>query len=345
MMRPIIISLLLVMLCAPLRLAIDSASRLTTAPAKSATLLFAGDLMQHSPQISAALRGDGQYDYSAVFEHVAPLFHAVDYSVINLETTLDTVGPYRGYPMFRSPAQIAEAIKSAGIDAAVLANNHCMDRGRRGAILTQQLLNEQGISHTGVSLDAKRPQKPISFSRGGLSFDIFSYTYGTNGMPVPMGMAVNMIDTLCMSRDLERSTAEIKIVFIHWGNEYELQENSVQRSLAAHLRESGADIIIGSHPHVIQPYYSDSEGVVFYSLGNFVSNQRKRHCDGGLLAQVKVVVQPNGDKSFEVEGIPIWVDTPTYRVLPQSVADTIDLSPQARLRYAQFILDTGCYTK
>lgn len=115
-------------------------------------------------------------------------------------------------------------------------------------------------------------------------------------------------------------------VCIHWGNEYERKPNKTQRTIARNLRQAGADLIIGSHPHVVQPYEADSTHAVFYSLGNFVSNQRKRYCDGGLMAEITLTLHPDGHITYASEAIPVWVALPDYRILPVDVADTMELS-------------------
>ena len=133
---------------------------------------------------------------------------------------------------------------------------------------------------------------------------------------------------------------------MHWGNEYERQPSRVQRELAGLLRRQGADLIVGSHPHVAQTVEQDSTGVVFYSLGNFVSNQRKRFCDGGLLGEVEVVKRIAGDSScrrtmrYAAQATPVWVSLPRYRILPPEVGDTLSMPAYARAAYDRFMQDT-----
>lgn len=292
-------------------------------------LLFAGDLMQHMPQVEAARRGEG-FDYAPVFAAVKPRFEAADLVVVNLETTLTTTGHYTGYPCFRSPAALAPALRDAGVDAAMLANNHCCDGGKEGIATTTRELDACGIRRTGVftdSLDSLR-NNPLLFVRRGIVIALLNYTYSTNGMPVPEGMLVNRIDTARMAADIASARcrgAECVAVCIHWGNEYERRENATQRMLARSLRQAGADLIIGSHPHVVQPYVSDSLHAVFYSLGNFVSNQRRRYCDGGVMAEVTLTRRPDGGIAYAARAVPVWVALPGYRILPPEAADTMDL--------------------
>ncbi|WP_418983809.1 CapA family protein [Alistipes sp.] len=303
-------------------------------------LLFAGDVMQHMPQVEAARRGDG-FDYSEVFAALEPRFAAADLVVVNLETTLTRSGRYTGYPCFRSPAALAGAMRLAGIDAAVMANNHCCDGGAEGVRTTAAELDACGIRRTGVftdSLDRER-NNPLLFVRRGVVIALLNYTYSTNGMPVPEGVTVNRIDTAAMAADIAAARArgaECVAVCIHWGDEYARRENARQRALARLLRQAGADLIVGSHPHVIQPFEADSLHAVFYSLGNFVSNQRRRYCDGGLLAEITLTRRPDGTLRYAAEAVPVWVALPDYRVLPPEAADTLRLPPQ----YRQFFTDT-----
>jgi poly-gamma-glutamate synthesis protein (capsule biosynthesis protein) len=128
---------------------------------------------------------------------------------------------------------------------------------------------------------------------------------------------------------------------MHWGNEYERQANKSQKNLANMLRREGVDIIIGSHPHVVQPYSADSLGVVYYSLGNLVSNQQWRYSDGGIIAEVEVIRCDTIDGlRYHTTPRPVWVLYPEYRVLPRSVGDTLTMSTEARAKYEQFMSDT-----
>lgn len=294
-----------------------------------ARVVFGGDVMQHMPQIEAARR-DGEFDYGPVFAALRKRFEQADLVVVNLETTLSRTGRYTGYPMFRSPAALSDAMRAAGVDAAVLANNHCCDGGLTGIRTTLDELARCGIRHTGVFADSVdlAHNHPLYLRCGGIRMALLNYTYGTNGMPVPGEAIVNCIDTLRMAADLaaaRRAKVDCIAVFMHWGNEYERQENASQRALAAFLRRHGADIVVGSHPHVIQPCRADSASVVLYSLGNLVSNQRKRYCDGGLLAQIDITRHPDGRMEYALETVPVWVALPGYRILPPEAADTMAL--------------------
>ena len=278
-------------------------------------LLFAGDVMQHLPQVTAARRGDG-FDYRGVFAYLRRRFHAADLVVVNLETTLTRTDRYTGYPCFRSPVALADALRDAGVDVAVLANNHCCDGGAAGVRTTVAELGRCGILHTGVFTDSldRAANNPLWVERYGVRFALLNYTYGTNGIPVPAGVEVNLIDTARMAADLaaaRRGAPDCVAVCIHWGNEYERRENAVQRHLAQFLRRHGADLVVG--------------------------NQRRRYCDGGLVAEIEAVRHPDGRMSYSLEAVPVWVAMPGYRVVPSEVGDTMAL-PEA---YALFREDVA----
>lgn len=318
----------------------------TTPEPKRARIVAAGDLMQHMPQVTAARRADGSYDYSPSFVHVAHYFRRADLAIVNLETTLSDEGPYSGYPCFRSPSQVADALRAMNIDLAVMANNHCCDRGAEGIRRTTDILDRRGIARTGVyrdSIDYKLNNIRY-LKRNGITFAVVNYTYGTNGIPVPKGTIVNLLDTAAMTRDLasiDRSRADCIVAAVHWGNEYQRHPDSVQRSVAAFLKRHGVDLIIGSHPHVVQPTEIDADGrITLYSLGNFVSNQRNRYCDGGIIAAIDVEMAPDGTLRYYTETIPVWVSCPQYAIVPPSVGDTLTMSADSRLRYERFMSDT-----
>lgn len=309
-------------------------------------LVFGGDLMQHMPQVDAARTADGTYDYSESFAYVAPMFRDADIAILNLETTLTTSGYYTGYPCFASPTAVADEIADMGIDLALLANNHCCDRNAKGIDTTIEELDKRAIRHIGVYKDSlDRAQNNIAYlTARDLRFAVVNYTYGTNGIPVPKGRHVNLIDTIAIKSDLAticRDSIDMVIACMHWGNEYERKQNREQIRLRDMLRREGVDIIIGSHPHVVQPFEVDSTHVTFYSLGNLVSNQQRRHCDGGLIAEIEVIrCDTINGVQLRATAHPVWVLCPGYRILPRHIGDTLTMTNDARRRYEEFMADT-----
>lgn len=306
-------------------------------------MLFGGDVMAHTPQLSAAMTTEGSYSFDRSFEYVAPMLREADLAIVNLETTLSRRPPYTGYPMFRTPAELATTLRSVGIDAVGLANNHICDRGAAGIRTTIEVLDSLQIMHTGAFVDSLSRQ-PLYLSANGLTIALLNYTYGTNGLPTPRGMVVNRIDTVQMAEDIasiDRSQTDAVCVMVHWGEEYQRRPNRAQRVVAEFCRRQGVELIVGSHPHVAQPIECDSAArwAVVYSLGNMVSNQQWRYSDGGLLVEVTLSRVEDRAVSMCVRPEPIWVLCPEYRIVPQSVGDTLTMSSVARGRYRQFVND------
>lgn len=303
-------------------------------PPAKVELLFVGDVMAHSPQVAVAKRDDG-YDFTSCFKYVKPIFDSVDCVVANLETTLAEAPPYSGYPCFRAPAALATALADAGVDIAVTANNHSLDNRREGVESTLDILRKSGISAVGTTED-----NVLRFSIEGVNFAIMAYTYGTNGIPVPEGVSVHKIDTVAMSRDLARAAdADCRIAFLHWGTEYSRRPNRQQCELADFLHRSGCQVVIGSHPHTVQCAECAGNSITVYSLGNFISNQRMRYSDGGVMAKVTVEKDSVGCQ-FDLDILPVWVRKEGYVVFPQSVADTTNLNTAERAACNLFFEDT-----
>ncbi|MBQ9339901.1 MAG: CapA family protein [Paludibacteraceae bacterium] len=268
------------------------------------TLLFGGDAMGHSPQFKWAYRpADGTYDYEPNFRYIKPYIGQSDYSVVNLEVTL-AGEPYSGYPNFSSPDAYFHALRGAGFDMYLLANNHILDRGRRGLQRTLSVIGE--VANAGVYLDSldRRSRYPLIEDVCGVRIAFFNCTYGCNGyLPLPPNM-VNFIDTAEIRRDLlsiRDSAVDVRVMCIHWGVEYELRATARQRELARWLAEQGFDLIIGGHPHVVEDaeiiqVQNDNgktirEVPVYYSLGNLISNQRRENTNGGILVAAKLIVK------------------------------------------------------
>lgn len=307
-------------------------------------LLFAGDAMCHYPQITAAQQEDGSFDFRRTFAELKPYFDGADISIVNLETTISHNSRYSGYPTFASPVEFAEALAWVGTDIALLANNHCCDRGARGVRSTIATLDRLGVAHTGVFADTDdyAQNGVLRIERNGVKLALLNYTYGTNGIPVPQGCVVNLIDTVRMAADLAYAgkDSDCVIACMHWGEEYSRQPSREQRRLAEFLHRHGADVVVGSHPHVVQPATTDGRSVTVYSLGNFVSNQRKRYCDGGIVAEVEIVKNLDDECRYSLRITPVWVALPGYRILPPEAIRTENGKGVKYSDYEQFMRDT-----
>ncbi len=279
-------------------------------------LMAVGDIMMHEPQITAGKTADG-YDFTSFFEYIAPTLKQADFTLGNLETTLaGEQARYAGYPMFNAPDELADALKAAHFDVITTANNHSLDRWEKGLYRTLEQLDRVGLQHTGTFATPEARNEPLIIQKDDIKLGVLAYTYGTNGMPIPDGKpyVINMLDEQLMAQDIRAAKAagaDLVVVSVHFGPEYWRKPSDEQKRTVDFLFNAGADIILGSHPHVVQPYQvrdltnadgSKRKGVVIFSLGNFISNQRDQPRDIGGILSVKISKQNGtttiGDVSF-----------------------------------------------
>lgn len=261
-------------------------------------LLFAGDAMMHEAQITAAKTSQGDYDFSGYFDDISDYIKSADFAVVNFEASLGGK-PYKGYPCFSAPDEYATALTDAGFDFFLLANNHILDRNDKGLHRTIAVLDSLEIPHTGIfnNSNERENRAPWLVDIKGFRLAILNYTYGTNGIEVKGDAVVNYIDTQKIADDVDvarKAGAEIIAACIHWGEEYKLLPNATQKALANQLADMGIDLIIGGHPHVVQPMEmrvgtDGQQTLVVYSLGNFISNMRTNDTRGGAMVRVRIV--------------------------------------------------------
>ena len=285
------------------------------------TFLFMGDIMGHDTQIRAAEDAVTKtYDYNDLFRYVKPVIEGSDFAAANLEVTL-AGPPYKGYPQFSSPAALASACMNTGIDCLFAANNHAADRGNKGIVNTIFRLDSIGIMHTGTFRDKVSADtlQPLLMVKNGISAAFLNYTYGTNGITVPPPVVVNMLEKDKITSDIEKAKSlspDLLILVLHWGTEYDTVPSEEQTLLGNYFFYKGVDLIIGSHPHVLQKMVWQKDNPVFrnkaivYSLGNFVSNQRNPRTDGGSM--VKIEITRNDSSVFITDAgyFLTWVYTP-----------------------------------
>jgi poly-gamma-glutamate synthesis protein (capsule biosynthesis protein) len=317
-------------------------------------LLFVGDVMGHSPQIKSAYNATTQtYNYTPCFKFVKPIIEEADLAIGNLEVTLSDQVTYTGYPMFRSPDALAEALKTAGFDILVTSNNHSNDNGVYGVTHTIDVLEKQGFYHTGTFKNQaeKDLYYPLIVYKNDFRLAFLNYTYGTNGLSTKEPTVVNLIDEATIKADIafaEQLKPDAIIMVMHWGAEYQLNESKVQYDLAQKMFEWGVNLVIGSHPHVIQPIKKVAftnkngeaqTGLTVFSMGNFISNQQQTNTDGGLMVEIELTKEKGSNKAKigDCQYIPVWryldktdAKKPygTYYVLPISAfeaGETTDL--------------------
>lgn len=298
-------------------------------PKIESTIVAVGDIMFHTPQIKGAYNSEtGEYDFNFVFEEIAKYIENADLAIGNFETvTAGNAYKYSGFPRFNSPKSTVAALKNAGFDILSTANNHSLDRGKEGIIKTIEAINEQDIKNVGTY---KEPTEDILIEDiNGIQAAVLSYTYGCNGLEVllseeELSYMVNIIDEDKIKNDIEKadeSQVDMTIVVMHWGNEYQREPSQYQIDLAYKMIEWGADIILGSHPHVIQKSeivkHDGEDKFIIYSMGNFISNQRRETLNirNRQYTEDGVIVKLTLEKDFEIEKtrikdvefIPTWV--------------------------------------
>jgi hypothetical protein len=259
--------------------------------------LFVGDVMQHGGQIEGAYHAKNDaYDYRDCFQFVKPIVQQADIAIANLEVT-HAGKPYKGYPQFSAPPELSEALVDAGFNVIINANNHSCDGGANGVVKTLDVLDRLGVLHTGTfrNLAERNANYPLLVVRNNFRIAVLNYTYGTNGLSVPAPLIINYMDSVQMKADFEKAKSmqvNVIICMLHWGAEYQNLPNDSQKKWEQFCYQQGADMVIGSHPHVIQPVEVKTVGgekkLTVWSLGNFVSNQRDRYKNGGLIVEVNL---------------------------------------------------------
>lgn len=323
-------------------------------PPRKLTLIFAGDLMQHQGQINAARTSAG-FDYSDCFKYVKEEISKADIAIGNLEVTLGGK-PYAGYPAFSAPDEYLQAIKDAGFDVLTTANNHCLDRGKKGLERTILMLDSLNLMYAGTYINAASRARnyPLFIEQNGFRIALLSYTYGTNGIKAVAPNIVNYIDKKQISADID--SARLKqpdaiIACMHWGNEYQSLPDKEQTSLADWLIAQGVTHVIGCHPHVVQPLELRTDSLtgrqhaIAYSLGNFISNMTGRRTDGGLLFKLELAKDTartyvsNCGYSLVWTARPVLSQKKNYILYPLCT-ETDSLPTEARNRLKIFVNDT-----
>lgn len=275
------------------------------APERSeVTILMIGDVLVHEGVWRSGEREDGTRDYEHLFAHVADLVAGADVAIVDQETILGgTALGLSSYPTFNSPQEIGSAEAAAGFDVVLHANNHALDKGMEGigAELAFWRSEHPEVAVTGMADSEEAAGEIPLLERGDRRIAVLSYTYGTNGISLPADApwAVRMLDDAQVEKDFslawERG-ADAVVVCPHWGTEYAAGPDDDQRRWAERFVELGADVILGCHPHVLQPVEElvapDGRVVpVFWSLGNFVSGQARKDTMVGGLAQVTLAFE------------------------------------------------------
>ena len=323
-------------------------------------LMFTGDIMSQGLQIDAARKSDGSFDYTPCFQYIKPILETADLTIGNLECTLADAPPYTGAPNFRSPDQLAEALKKSSFDVLMTANNHTLDAGLYGINHTIETLRKNKFIQTGTFKNAteKEVLYPLIIYKKGFKIALLNYTLHTNGYATPTPSVVNRLDWDLIKKDHEKARnlqPDFVITFLHWGVEHQLNEEAWQRQKVRELKEWGSDLVIGSHPHVTQPIKNESftnndksyNILAAYSLGNFISAQPFPNTEGGLVFEVNLKKTENKVSIEDYLYIPVVRYTPKedgkmrFYALPVSPFETennvLKMPNDERVKMSKFV--------
>ncbi|OPA73236.1 capsular biosynthesis protein [Paenibacillus selenitireducens] len=292
---------------------------------KEAKLVAVGDIMMHMPQLPSYYnKAKGTYNFNPFFTQVKPLLTQGDFVWANLETPIAGADlRYSGFPMFNAPAEVAAALKYAGFNIVSTANNHALDRKEIGVIRTLKRLKEQGLTTKGTAASQAEANELTIITKNDIQMGILAYTYGTNGITVPADKSylISLINPIQMKRDIQSlrdAGADVVVIALHFGIEYQREPSARQQQLARSLIEAGADIILGSHTHVVQPLEevhvtqldgTTRKGYIIYSMGNFISNQKDEYTDYGVIfnATIRKTFPSGAIDITDVTALPTWV--------------------------------------
>jgi hypothetical protein len=296
-------------------------------------IVATGDLLIHAPVWQRAYRnGNGRPDFRPMFAAIRPIVRGAALALCHVETPMGAGGE-SGYPLFNAPPELARAIAWTGWDACSTASNHSVDKGQYGIETTGLALDNAGVRHTGTFRSRKESRRPLILGVRGLRIAFLSYTYGTNGVPIPQRWSVNLISRGKVVRDARRARkrgADFVIVNFHWGTEYSHAVSAQQQTLARSLLRRGTvDLIVGQHAHVVQTIRRIAGRFVVYGEGNLISNQTLACCPAeaqdGLMAVIHVRAVGQEAMVTGVDYVPTRVRHPDYVVMP------------AGLRYRQLV--------
>jgi poly-gamma-glutamate capsule biosynthesis protein CapA/YwtB (metallophosphatase superfamily) len=311
-----------------------------------------GDILIHDWVYEDAQSPSG-YDFKPIFKHVKGKLQKPDLLLANQETVLGGVEMgLSSYPTFNSPQEVGDALMDAGVDIVSTANNHSLDKGEKGILRSIEYYEKVGLPYVGFFKDKQDQEKLRILHKNGVKLAFLSYSYGTNGIPVPKGkdFLVNLIDQDKMKTEIHKAkdVADVVVMSIHWGNEYQRIPTEQQQLLGQFLVDEGVDIIFGHHPHVLQPMQmvktkDQRNAFIVYSLGNFISGQMRDYKDIGGLATIKITkkVSPKGTdiELSNPEFSPTYVSNKhltQYRVVPLQEAKAYGLK-DADKQYKEII--------
>jgi poly-gamma-glutamate capsule biosynthesis protein CapA/YwtB (metallophosphatase superfamily) len=288
---------------------ISSIKPIIKSPPKKLHLIAVGDDIMHDALYNAAKTANG-YDFSPFYVHVKSLIKQADIAFINQETIMAGAKyGYTSYPCFNTPQQLEQNLIDTGFNVFNMSNNHAMDKGKQGALDYLHFMKSfKNITHVGMYETEQESEQPAIVEKNDIKTAFLSYTYSTNGIPLPKDIPflVEYIDKNKITADVKRAKqhADCVIVSIHWGNEYQHTVSYEQKNIALLLATLNVDVVLGMHPHVIEPieWLNGTNGhktLVFYSLGNFISYQIEPDCLLGAMASCDIIKSTDNKISLE----------------------------------------------
>ncbi len=285
------------------------------------TLVMVGDILLHTPVEESCHAQDGSYQFSSLFANVKEKVQAADIAIVNQEVILggEELG-VSGYPAFNAPYEVADALVDTGFNVILHATNHAMDKGKTGIVNCLSNWEEKypEIKVLGINKSKEAQDTITILEENGIKIAVLNYTYGLNGITLPADMpyAVNLLGEEKVKKDitLAKEQSDFVIVCPHWGTEYSLQPDSMQEKWTQIFAENGVDLVIGTHPHVIEPVewvkdeVAGTQMLVYYSLGNFVnwtsgSGKGIANRMVGGMADVTIGLDENGEAVIEDYGV------------------------------------------
>lgn len=309
------------------------------------SLVMVGDILLHTPVAKSGVQEDGSYDFHALFANVKDEIEAADIALVNQEVIIggEELG-ITGYPSFNAPYELGDALVDAGIDVVLHATNHTLDKGKKGVMNCLSFWKNQypAIAVLGINDSSEAQENNIFiYEQEGIRIAVLNYTYGTNGIPMPSDMpyAVNLLHESKVAEDVKKAKAQADFVIVcpHWGTEYRLEPSADQQYWTKQFLENGVDLVIGTHPHVIEPveWVKDENGnemLVYYSLGNFV-NWTSSSGEGianrmvGGMAEVTIARDEDGDvfvKNYRIEPLVCHLEDGVNGVTTYFLSDYTD---------------------
>lgn len=263
----------------------------------SATVYAAGDNLMHTAVYSYGLR-KGNTDYDYLYAGIKNRLKEADLTVINHETILvEDPGSYSDFPRFGTPVGVGEAIAKAGFDVVTAATNHALDKGQTALEFTKNFYKEKNILCLGIQTQDEKEYIPYeTINRNGIKLALLNYTFATNGMQADYPYEIHTLDDENRIRKdirLAKADSEAVIVFVHWGTEYSNKPDEDQIKWAGIFADEGVDVVVGTHPHVLQPVEviegkDEHQTLIYYSLGNYISAQSDEACKTGGLAKFDI---------------------------------------------------------